>query len=73
MKATLRNILIFFGILLLLGCAWFFRSIVVYILVSGVFSIMGRPLVDLLCKIRIRRWSFPRSLGALLTLVALWE
>ena len=72
MKATLRNILIFFGILLLLGCAWFFRSIVVYILVSGVFSIMGRPLVDLLCKIRIRRWSFPRSLGALLTLVALW-
>ena len=72
MKATLRNILIFFGILLLLGCAWFFRSIVVYILVSGVFSIMGRPLVDLLCKIRIRRWSFPRSLGALLTLIALW-
>jgi predicted PurR-regulated permease PerM len=72
MKATLRNILIFFGILLLLGCAWFFRNIVVYILVSGVFSIMGRPLVDLFCKIRIMRWSFPRSLSALLTLIAIW-
>jgi predicted PurR-regulated permease PerM len=72
MKATLRNILIFCGILILLGCAWFFRNIVVYILVSGVFSIMGRPLVDLLCKIRIKKWSFPRSLGALLTLIVIW-
>jgi predicted PurR-regulated permease PerM len=72
MKATLRNILIFCGILILLGCAWFFRIIVVYILVSGVFSIMGRPLVDLFCKIRIRKWSLPRYLGALLTLVAIW-
>jgi predicted PurR-regulated permease PerM len=72
MKATLRNILIFCGILVLLGCAWFFRNIVVYILVSGVFSIMGRPLVDLFCNIRIRKWSLPRYLGALLTLVAIW-
>jgi predicted PurR-regulated permease PerM len=72
MKETLRNILIFCGILLLLACAWFFRIIVVYILVSGVFSIMGRPLVDLFCKIKIRNWSFPRSLAALLTLLAIW-
>jgi len=72
MNATLRNILIFFGILLLLAGAWFFRNIVVYILVSGVFSIMGRPLVDLFCKIRIRRWTFPRSLSALLTLMTIW-
>lgn len=72
MKATLRNILIFFGILILLGCVWFFRNIVVYILVSGVFSIMGRPLVDLFCKIKIKSWSFPRSLAALLTLAVIW-
>jgi predicted PurR-regulated permease PerM len=72
MKATLRNILIFFGILLLLSCAWYFRNIVVYILVSGVLSIMGRPLVDLFCRIRIRRWSFPRALSALLALLVIW-
>jgi predicted PurR-regulated permease PerM len=72
MKATLRNILIFFGILLLLACAWYFRNIVVYILVSGVLSIMGRPLVDLFCMIRIRKWIFPRSLAALLTLMIIW-
>jgi predicted PurR-regulated permease PerM len=72
MKATLRNILIFFGILLLLACAWYFRSIVVYILVSGVLSIIGRPLVDLFCRIRIRKWLFPRSLSALITLLIIW-
>jgi predicted PurR-regulated permease PerM len=72
MSTTIRNILIFCGILVLLGCAWFFRNIVVYILVSGVFSIMGRPLVDLFCKVRIRKWALPRWISALLTLVAIW-
>jgi predicted PurR-regulated permease PerM len=72
MKVNLRNILIFFGILLLLACAWYFRNIVVYILVSGILSIMGRPLVDLFCRIRIRKWSFPRSLSALITLLIIW-
>jgi predicted PurR-regulated permease PerM len=72
MKATLRNILIFFGILLLLACVWYFRNIVVYILVSGVLSIMGRPLVDLFCLIRIKKWHFPRPLSALITLLIIW-
>ena len=72
MSVTFRNILIFLGVLLLLACVWFFRNIVVYILVSGVLSIMGRPLVDLLCRIRIRKWFFPRALAALFTLVIIW-
>jgi predicted PurR-regulated permease PerM len=72
MKTTLRNILIFASILLFFAAMWFFREIVVYILVSGVLSIMGRPLVDLLCKIKIRKWHFPRALGALITLLLIW-
>jgi predicted PurR-regulated permease PerM len=72
MNPTFRNILIFLGVLLLLAIAWFFRNIVVYILVSGVLSIMGRPLVDLFCRIKVKKWSFPRSLSALLTLIIIW-
>ncbi len=72
LKANWRNILIVLGILLFLTCVWYFRSIVVYILVSGVLSIMGRPLVDLFCRIRIRKWVFPRSVSALLTLAIIW-
>jgi predicted PurR-regulated permease PerM len=72
MSTTWRNVLIVGGVLLLLACAWYFRSIVVYILVSGVLSIMGRPLVDLMCRIRVRKWSFPRSLSAFITLMIIW-
>lgn len=72
MKISLRNILIFFGILLLLTCVWYFRNIVVYILFSGVLSIMGRPLVDLFCRIRIKNWYFPRSISAFITLIIIW-
>ena len=72
MKTSLRNILIFFGILLFLALLWYFRNIVVYILVSGVLSIMGRPLVDLFCRIRIGKLNFPRVISALLTLMIIW-
>ena len=72
MKATIRNILIFGVGLLLLACAWYFRNIVVYILVAGVLSIVGRPLVDLLSRIRIKKFSIPVPISALITLLLLW-
>lgn len=72
MKISVRSILIFSAVVLLIAAAWYFRNIVVYILVSGVLSIMGRPLVDLFCRIRIRKWAFPRALAALLTLLFIW-
>ena len=72
MSSTLRNILIVCGVLLLILCAWYFRNIVVYILVSGVLSIMGRPLVDLICRIHFRKYTFPRTLAALITLLIIW-
>lgn len=72
MKSTLRNILIVLSILLFLAALWFFRDIVIYILVSGVLSVMGRPLVDLFSKLRIKKWYFPRALSALLTLIIIW-
>jgi len=72
MKTTLRNILIFLGILLFLAALWYFRNIVVYILVSGVFSVMGRPLVELFGRIKIGKWHLPRAISALFTLLIIW-
>jgi predicted PurR-regulated permease PerM len=72
MKASIRNILIFLGGGLLLACAWYFRNIVVYILVAGVLSIVGHPLVDLLSRIRIKKFSIPVPVSALITLLLLW-
>ncbi|NLJ42947.1 MAG: AI-2E family transporter, partial [Bacteroidales bacterium] len=73
MKSTLRNFLIILGTAVFLAALWYFRNIAIYILVSGVLSIMGRPLVDLFCRIRIGRWSFPRVLAALFSLIIIWS
>ena len=51
---------------------WYFREVVVYILVSALLAIVGRPLVSLLCKVRIKRFAVPRWLSAAITLVLLW-
>jgi predicted PurR-regulated permease PerM len=72
MKNFIRNVLILAGIVLLIAGVWYFREIVVYILVAGVLSIIGRPLVDLFTRIKIRNIVFPKSIAALLTLVIIW-
>ncbi|HPC97535.1 MAG TPA: AI-2E family transporter [Bacteroidales bacterium] len=72
MKNFIRNILIIAGIVFLVFCFWYFREIVIYILVSGVLSIMGRPLVDLFGKIRFRNLEMPKAISALLALLIMW-
>ena len=51
---------------------WYFSSIVVYILVSAVLAVVGRPLVKRLSEIHVRGWRVPRWLAALLTLIVIW-
>lgn len=72
MNATLRNILILIGIALLVYLFWYFRSIFAFILVAGVISLIGRPVVDLLTSIRIWKIRFPRALSSLLALLLLY-
>ncbi len=72
MKSTGKYIIAGIGLIILLVVVWYFKNIVAYILISAVFSLIGRPLVDLLERIRIRRFHFPRALAALITLVVLW-
>ena len=72
MNTTLRNILILIGLALLVYLFWYFRSIFAYILIAGVISLIGRPVVDLLNSIRVWKLKFPRVLSSLLTLVLLY-
>lgn len=51
---------------------WYFGDIVVYILISAVLSLMGKPLVDKLIKVKIKHWQFPKWLAATITLCAMW-
>ena len=53
----------------ILFLVWYFSSVVIYILVSAVLAIMGRPLVNWLVQRRIGRFAVPRWAAASLTIV----
>jgi len=72
MNPTLRNVLVILGFALLVYIFWFFRSIVAYVLIAGVISLVGRPVVDFLNGIHFRKLKFPRFLSALITLALIW-
>lgn len=48
---------------------WYFASIVIYVLVAAVLSLMGRPVVRWLSELRLGRFAMPRWAAAALTLV----
>lgn len=50
---------------------WYFSSVVIYILVSAVLAIMGRPLVNWLSRRKIGKLIMPRWAAATVTLIAI--
>jgi len=72
MSRTLKYFLIGLGLLVTVYVFWYFRSIVAYILISAVLSIIGRPVVELLDKVQIKKVKVPRAVSALIALIILW-
>lgn len=72
LQGKTRTIFFIIGALVVLFLIWYFSSIVTYILISAVLSLMGRPVVRLLQKIKIWKLKFSRSFSAFLTLVLIW-
>jgi predicted PurR-regulated permease PerM len=72
MNKTVRYILIILGIILTGFILWYFKSIVIYIIASLILSLMGRPVVQFLGKIRIGKFILPKALRAFLGLIVLW-
>lgn len=67
-----RNILILIGTALLLIFLWYFRNLVSYILIAAVVSLISRPLVRILGKIKIFKKQIPKSLNAVLVIFLFW-
>ncbi len=55
---------------LICALCWYFRSVLIYILVAFVLSLMGQPVMRLLRKIKIRGKSLPDALLAIVTILA---
>ena len=67
-----RYILFAIGFLAILFLVWYFSSIVTYILISAVLSLVGRPVVRFFSKFKIGRFSIPDTFAAILTLIIIW-
>lgn len=72
MSPFVRYILAFLGIALAGFLLWYFSSIVAYIAVASVLSLIGSPIVDLLGKVRIKKFALPSWFTSLITLFVLW-
>jgi predicted PurR-regulated permease PerM len=51
---------------------WYFSDIVIYILISAVLGIIGRPLVRRMSIVKIRDRYIPRGVAALITTGLMW-
>lgn len=71
MNKLARNITIACGIAVVAFLIWFFSSIVWYLVISMVISLIGKPIVSLLTRTRIGSWRCPDALAATVTLLAL--
>lgn len=58
-------ITLFIGVLLLIGLAWYFSNIFVYLIISLVLTTLLRPLVNFIGRVQIMRRKIPRSLAIL--------
>lgn len=65
---------LFFGLVGIFGIflVWFFRSVFLFIAISAVLSLVNRPLVDLIKKIRIWHYRVGSGLAALFTVLIIW-
>ena len=67
-----KYIAIIAGATVTLFILWYLRSIIFFILISFVLSLVGRPVVDLLDKLKYRNLRVPRPLSALISLLVIW-
>jgi predicted PurR-regulated permease PerM len=72
MKELYEKNKLFFIILTVAGIGflvWYFSEIVIFIIVAGVVSIIGSPLVEMLDRIKIGKFRFPHLLSVIMTLL----
>ena len=57
------------GLAIIAALCWYFKSVLVYIIIAFVVSLIGRPIMKLLRKIRIGKFHIPDWISAVLTII----
>ena len=53
-------------------CLIYLHTILTYLLISGILSLMGYPFMKMLLRPRVGRWRMPRGMAAMLTILAFY-
>ena len=56
------------GLAIIAALCWYFRNILIYIVIAFVVSLIGRPIMRLLKRFRIKKFHLPDWLSAVLTI-----
>ena len=64
-----HTVLIIVHLAIFAGLCWLFKNVLTYVLLAVVVTLLGSPVCELLCKIRIKGHRFPRWLGSLLSIL----
>lgn len=83
MNSTLKLIIAFLLTCLAIFFGWYFKSLIVYIIIAAILSFIGRPIIDglgmikikeftLLRKYKVKEIKLPEALKAGITLMCLW-
>ncbi len=65
---------ILYAIVAVIVCAvvWYFRKVVIYILLAGVLSLIGKPLCDAIKRLNIKRHYIPDWAASICTLIVIF-
>ncbi|HXH18862.1 MAG TPA: AI-2E family transporter [Chitinophagales bacterium] len=68
MSSLPRSLLILIGFFFFIALAWYFSNILTYLLIAGLLSLVGQPLMEFIATRKIRRFTVPRTLAAFMTM-----
>ena len=71
MNHTLKNSIILIASIIGIVLVFYLKTIVVYLIVSVVLALIGRPIMKLLSKIQIKKRNLPNAIKSVITLVVL--
>lgn len=72
MNTITKYILGFIALSITFFFSWYFFTVIVYVLVAAVISFIGKPIIDLLDKIKVREYRLSDTVKAAITVVFLW-
>ena len=71
MNQTVKSTIAIIAILLFIVLAYYLNTIVIYLIISAVLALIGRPLMRLLEKVKFKNYKLPRAVKSIITLCIL--